>query len=137
APSVHPRTRPREGPRRAGARPGSQWLGASLLVCETAFLVAAGGPLWSSSSTLPAPTPQVKDLQHLVGTSLVAFGTDSCSQVGVLPDFNSVYGIRELGIFDPLISRAYYRSWRLTSGSVYSLSSTYFWHDNHFCPAVS
>ena len=45
---------------RADAR---HWLAALLLACETAFLIAAGAPLWSSSQASLTPTPAVTALR--------------------------------------------------------------------------
>ena len=48
------------------------WLGGFiLLACETAFLVSAGAPLWSSSSAFYTLTPAETTLKQLVGSSTV------------------------------------------------------------------
>ena len=48
----------------------ARWAGLGLLACETIFLVTAGAPLWSSSSTFYATTPSVAALQRAVGSSV-------------------------------------------------------------------
>ena len=48
--------------------------GVVLLVCETAFLVTAGAPLWTSSATPFASTPSMVALKSAVGQSVVGLG---------------------------------------------------------------
>jgi Bacterial membrane protein YfhO len=124
----------RHGARSAPHRPRPAiglWAGVALLIGETAFLVAVGGPPLPSSPTFFSPTPQVRALQSEVGTSLVGFGTGSCAnvvvpQVGILQEANDAYGVDELAAYDPLLSRQYTRSW---PGSLLFSSL--------FCPKVS
>ncbi len=66
--------------RRAPAPTGRYWLSVGrwaavcLLAGETAFLVAAGAPLFSSSPRFLTPTPAEVTLQRAVGSSVVGFG---------------------------------------------------------------
>ncbi len=128
--------------RHAGPLPGRKGRVAAglLLGCETAFLVTAGIPLWTSSSQTPGPTPAVASLQKAVGTSLVGLGTGSCvastflgdPELGVLPETNILYQVDELAIYDPLVPSAYFSSWkRLTKTSG---GSSYYYL---FCPSVT
>jgi hypothetical protein len=111
-----------------------------LLVCETAFLVAAGAPVWTSSSQVPAPTPAVTALQQAVGTSLVGLGTGSCvastflgyPEPGILPEANIAYQVDELAIYDPLVPSAYFSSWKQLTGT--AGGSAYYYL---FCPSVT
>ena len=48
--------------------------GSLLLLVETAFLLASGAPLLSSSSHYPTSTPEVTALKRTVGTAIVGFG---------------------------------------------------------------
>ncbi len=114
--------------------------GGLLLICETAFLVTAGIPLWTSSSQVPGPTPAVASLQKSVGTSLIGLGTGSCvastflgdPELGVLPETNILYQVDELAIYDPLVPSVYFTSWqRLTRMSG---GSSYYYL---FCPSVT
>ena len=98
--------------------------GGILLACETAWLVAAGAPLWSSSSQGLGPTPAVVSLQKAVGTSLVGLGTESCvaSELfgapvfGILPEANDVFRIHQLAIYDPIAPIADHTVWRKVTG---------------------
>ena len=114
--------------------------GGILLACETAFLVAAGAPLWSSSSQGLGPTPAVVSLQKAVGTSLVGLGTESCvaselfdaPELGILPEANDVFQIHQLAIYDPIAPIAYYTVWRKVTGQ--AGGNSYF---EQFCPVVT
>ena len=89
--------------------------GVSLLACETAFLVAAGAPLWTSSSTPFASTPAVVALKSAVGSSVVGLGGSLCflpPGLGIPENAQVAYGVQELALYDPMIPSAYYSSWR-------------------------
>ena len=107
---------------RADAR---HWLAALLLACETAFLIAAAAPLWSSSQASLTPTPAVTALQRAVGSSIVGFGTTYAfpTGVGILPNVNDVYEVPELAAYDPMIPREYFRSLRAATGERAGTSS--------------
>jgi hypothetical protein len=107
------RRRERTG-RGPGSRRAALYIAASWLVCTTSFLVAAGGPLWSSSSGLP-PDPAETTLQHSVGTSLVGFGVAN-AEFGIWRDVNDMFGVRELSVIDGSVPRSYFTSWRLVTG---------------------
>jgi len=114
--------------------------GGILLVCETAFLVASGAPLWTSSPHPLQTTPAVTSLQRKVGTSLVGLGASQCiastylgtSQLGILAQANTLFLVHELDIYDPLIPKSYFTSWQELTGS--QGGSAYFYQ---FCPAVT
>ncbi len=111
----------RRGSPRHPARTGSvgPWAGLALLLCETAFLVAAGAPLVSSSPTFLAPTPAETALRQAVGSSLVAFGARDCHTpptLGMHQDINVVYGVRELADWDPMTPEALFRSLKASTG---------------------
>ncbi len=133
------------GNRRTARRPtwGAVAVGA-LLAGESAFLIAAGAPLWSSSPGLPAPTPAQLAFVRATGTSLVGFGEGGCSTVpwgigcagpdlGVLPDYNAAVGIRELIVYDPITPAAYYGSYVEATGHQSGCSSVW----DVFCPAIT
>jgi hypothetical protein len=112
----------------------------TLLACETAFLVAAGAPLISSSPVVLTPTPVVATLQKAIGSSLVGLGTESCVAStyfggpgqGILPQANVLFQVHELAMYDPLAPSAYYSVWHMLTGS--DGGSSYFYQ---FCPAVT
>ncbi len=96
-----------------------RWAGLALLLCETAFLVAAGAPLVSSSPTYLVPTPAETALRQAVGSSLVAFGARDCHTpptLGMHQDVNVVYGVRELADWDPMTPEALFRSLKASTG---------------------
>jgi len=107
----------RRTPRPAGAV-------SVLLALETAFLLSAGVPFWSVSSSYFAPNPAITALQQRVGDSLVGYGscrslrylTASPNEVGIRPDANIGYGLHELAVYDPILPESYFRSWLAVSG---------------------
>jgi hypothetical protein len=113
---------------------------AVLVICETAFLVSSGLPLWTSSSHPFQTTPAVASLQRTVGSALVGLGVSQCiaatflgsSQPGFLPNANVLFNIHELAIYDTVIPNAYFTSWKSLTGS--EGGEAYF---NLFCPAVT
>ena len=93
--------------------------GLVLLACETAFLVAAGAPLASSSPTFLTPTPAEAALQRTVGPALVAFGARDCHvppTLGIHQDVNVVFGVHELADWDPMVPEATFRSLKAATG---------------------
>jgi Bacterial membrane protein YfhO len=95
------------------------WAGLALLLCETAFLVAAGAPLVSSSSTFLTPAPAVSALRNDVGSALVAFATRDCHTpptLGIHQNLNIVYEVRELAVYDPITPEATFRSLKAATG---------------------
>jgi hypothetical protein len=122
-----------------GVRPtAGQVAGAVLLLLETAFLVAAGAQLWSSSTNGARPTPAVTSLVRAVGTSTVGFGVFTCylgpgvTDLGVLPESNILFGLHELDFYDPVLPRGYIQSWAAMSKT--SPAAPIF---NSFCPALT
>ena len=111
---------------------------ALLLLLETAFLVASGAQIWSSSPDGPESTPAVVALARAVGGSTVGFGTFTCyagpglSSLGILPESNILFGIHEFDFYDPILPRGYVQSWADVSRSTPDVPIY-----NSFCPAVT
>ncbi|HVA10182.1 MAG TPA: YfhO family protein, partial [Acidimicrobiales bacterium] len=104
----------RSGPMRASRFGVGAAVGLLLLACETAFLLVAGAPLWTSASTPFSPTRAEMALKSAVGSSVVGFGAPLCffpPGLGILPNAQLAYGVQELGLYDPLIPSAYFSSW--------------------------
>ena len=105
------------------------------LAVESAFLVTAGAPIFSSSSTFFAPTPAESRFQSLVGSSLVGSAQGSvkyaCVPMGIIPDVNVVFGVHELNVYDPTIPLDYYTSFRQLTGESAGARSF-----NSYCPAI-
>ncbi len=103
--------------RRAG--PFAAWGLALLLALETGFLLSAGMPFWSVSSGYLPSNPGITALQKSVGSSLVGFGdcglktyvTGPTAQLGLWPDINVAYGVREFEVYDPILPESYYRAY--------------------------
>jgi len=109
--------------------------GVSLLVCETAFLVAAGAPLWTSSSTPFASTPEIVALKSTVGSSVVGLGGTLCvlpPGLGIPENAQVAYGVQELALYDPMIPSAYYSSWRAVSRDSPGIPD-----DSVYCPGIT
>jgi len=102
----------------------SRWGPALLVALETAFLLNAGIPFWSVSSTYFPTNPAITELQHTVGTSLVGYGgcrsfrylTPSKAEVGIRPDANIGYQLHEFAVYDPILPARYFRAWKAISG---------------------
>ncbi len=131
-------TRRRRGQRFDTGRPRSimarRWAALMLLACETAFLVAVGAPLWSSSPTFLKPTPAEAIYISAVGSRVVGMGSGACndySSLGIVPDVNIDYGVRELAVYDPMTPLAYARSWAATTEQPVAH------HPGGFCPSVT
>ncbi len=106
-----------------------------LLVCQTAFLVAAGSFVWSSSATCLTPNPAEMTLQRTVGSALVGLGTGSCifpPGLGILPNVNIMLGVHQVAVYDPLLPKAYFASWQRYTGE-----SGGFEDISTFCPNVT
>ena len=117
-------------------RPG-RWVGIALLVCESAFLVAAGAPLWTSSNTPFAPTPAVTALKRAVGASLVGLGAPRCflpPGLGILANTQIVFGVHELTFYDPSAPERYFSSWTDLTGSA---NDAGFLKYSIYCPGVA
>lgn len=112
--------------------------GASFLLVEAGFLLTAGAPLFSSSSTPFATTSAVRSLQHLVGSSTVGSGVEgpfvgeSPCDLGIPVDANMLFGVHELDDYEPAISFAYFASWGSATGVF--LDDNF---GNNFCPPIS
>lgn len=96
----------------------------ALLVLQGAALVGSGVSFWSLSSSSFAPTAAVTRLQQVVGTSIVArseclplpFTHPDNGETGLRPNTNVAYSVHELAAYEPVLPRAYYRSWLAVSG---------------------
>lgn len=111
---------------------------AALMLCEGAFLVSAGAPLWSSSDHLYTETPAAVAFQRDVGSSLVGFGAPDCylpPGYGIPQNVNAFFGVRELAAHDPITPVAYYSGWKklVHGASVIPKSEPQF---QTFCPGV-
>ncbi len=100
------RRRPGETPGGSARRVGVGQRAALVLVAvEIAFLVGVGSSTLSSSSSPFEDAAPVQALQKAVGSALVGFGSPSCElppSLGLLPEANAAYGVRELSAYDPL-----------------------------------
>jgi len=127
--SKHTRPLPRDRSRRVGA---------AFLVGATAYLVAVGAPLWSSSPSFITATPAETSLEQQVGSSLVGLGSPQCllqPGLGIRPNVNAVFDIRELAVYDPLMPSAYFSPWR--GSSVQPKDFPYASAVSTFCPGIT
>ena len=109
--------------------------GLALLLCQTAFLVVAGAPLFSSSATFFATTPPVSELQQEVGSSLVGWGPNPgyfCVGLGIHPDVNSVFSVHQLALYDPMVPRSYFSAFESLAHRPAGDSAA-----NDYCPALT
>jgi Bacterial membrane protein YfhO len=116
----------------------SRWLtlGAvgSLLLCQTAFLIAIDGPLPSSTSTPYPRTPGVVALQRAVGSSLVGLGNNTRYSgglgLGLAPNTNVPYGVHEFTEYDPIAPLSWFRQWGATNRTSAGVPSVYLFTPN-------
>jgi len=109
--------------------------GVSLLICEGAFLLAAGSPLWTSSSVQFAPTPSILALQHAVGSSLVGYGAPLCffpPGLGIPANAQVAYGVHELAGYDPSLPSTYFSSWKALTGQSGGIPAI-----SAYCPVIT
>jgi hypothetical protein len=130
--------------RRTAPSPGEPTLspgrlaGGFLLLLETAFLIASGALLWSSTANGIPPSPQVSTLAGSVGDATVGFGAYTCfdgpstTALGILPETNILYGVHEFDFYDPILPRNYFRAWSDVSRSGAGVPIF-----NSFCPAIT
>lgn len=130
----HPRTQSLDR-RRFRLRPGllDLWV---LLIVETMFLVSAGAGFVSSSPSFLPNNASVTTLQHLVGSSLVGFG--SCQEngfpaTGLVPDVNLAYGVSEFAAYDPILPRSFHISYGNATNSSTQVIPPY----GLFCPEIN
>ena len=108
-----------------------------LLATQSAYLVWAGIGLNSYFSKPFHVNQPLAELKHLVGGKLVALdGTNTqdvtlWTGVGLYPEVNIGYGIRELAIHDPVIPRAYFLTWPAQTATLNARLG-----NNLFAPAV-
>lgn len=131
---LHRRSASTGRPERPSRVTAGRLAGLSLLACETAFLVAAGAPLWTSSSTPFASTPAEVALKSTVGSSVVALGGSLCflpPGLGLPENAEVAYGLQELAVYDPMVPNAYFSSWRAVSREVPGIPD-----DSVYCPGI-
>ncbi|MGH9080776.1 MAG: YfhO family protein [Acidimicrobiales bacterium] len=122
-------------PRKAVWRRRGLMAGGVLLVCETAFLISAGAPLWTSTSTPFATTPAELALKRAAGSSVVGFGAPLCffpPGLGIPVNAQLAYGVQELALYDPMIPNSYFSAWAALTGQPAGNRS-----DSAYCPVVS
>jgi hypothetical protein len=113
-----------------------RWAAVSFLVCQTAFLVTVGAPLWNSSASYLPVTPTIAALQRAVGTSIVGNGEiEACSVLGVRENVNVAYELHEFEVYDPMLPRAYFLNWHAATGEMRDEAG--FLQYSTFCPGVT
>ena len=140
---VEPSTGPAPTPAGRGVAPAATSVltaGAAcllLLAAQTAYLVWAGTGV-NSYAARPFPvTAAVATLERLVGNNLLALdGTNKhdvtlWTGVGLYPEVNAGYGIRELAVHDPVIPPSYFQTWPSQSATLNAGLG-----NNFFAPAV-
>ena len=112
------------------------WAALAMLLCETAFLVGVGAPLWTSSSSyLPSTATEVA-FKRAVGSSIVGNGVpEACITLGIRVNLNVVYGIQEFAVYDPMIPRAYFQTWKASTGQPQRVAG--YPQYSFFCPGVT
>jgi Bacterial membrane protein YfhO len=102
----------------------------SLLLCQTAFLVAVDAPLPSSTSTPYPRTHRVVALRRAVGSSLVGLGEFSeyigGFGLGLIPNTNVADGIHEFAEYDPITPSTWFSRWKPTNGTPVGVSAPFY-----------
>jgi hypothetical protein len=112
-----------------------QWVAIPLVACEAAFLITAGGPLWTASDAPFAATPTVVAFKHAVGSAVVGYGAPLCffpPGLGIPVNAQVAYGVQELGSYDPALPSAYFSSWKVLTGQSGGITSI-----SAYCPVIT
>ena len=108
--------------------------GLSVLVgIETLSLLAGGGVLIASTpSGYPATAP-VQELQRIVGDTRVGTGNggEGCP-LGILPNANILFGVRQVNMNEPIMPKGYYSAWESRNHSVPGAADF-----SQFCPVIT
>jgi Bacterial membrane protein YfhO len=119
-------------PRRASL---GRWIAAPLLVCEAAFLVTAGGSVWTASDTPFPTTPSIVAFKHDVGSAIVGYGAPLCffpPGLGIPVDAQVAYGVQEFAAYDSALPSAYFSSWKALTGQTGGIKAI-----SAFCPVIT
>ena len=112
-----------------------RWIAAPLLLCEAAFLVTAGGPVWTASDTPFPTTPSIVAFKHDVGSAIVGYGAPLCffpPGLGIPVDAQVAYGVQELAAYDSTLPSAYFSSWKAITGQTGGIKAI-----SAFCPVIT
>ena len=110
------------------------WVACLLLALESAFLVVAGSTVWTASPHGAEATHAVKQLQRIVGSSVVGLGRSDCltQSTGINPNANILFDIHEYAVYEPLLPSIYYTNWAELTGTSGGISEA-----SRFCPAFT
>ena len=105
-----------------------------LLVGEVVLLVSAESILISSSPSSYSPTKAVTALQKTVGDARVGTGPSSAGlcTLGVSPEANVLFGLRELDLYDPIVPEAYFTQWQRETNTSAGEPDL-----DEFCPSIT
>jgi Bacterial membrane protein YfhO len=106
----------------------------SLLGFESIFLVTSGAVQIGSSTQGIVATPAITALKTSVGSAVVGFGPGTVAAgcgLGVVPDVNIALQLHELSLYDPIVPKSYFTTWRQMTDS--EAGSVEF---NLFCPPI-
>lgn len=134
--------RPDSGTTATGSGNITRYVAGSLLVIQSAFLVASGVSFWSLNSTYFAPTSAVEGLKHAIGGASVAIGPcrptpftpPYSTETGIRPNANVGFDVHEFAAYEPTLPRTYDRSWTAISGMPVL---PVFYRVGLFCPFVT
>jgi Bacterial membrane protein YfhO len=90
-------------------------LGLALCGVQAVFLLTATPGIWSSSNSFFPVTPAIATLQSEVGQARVGYST--CPSIiatpglGILPEANSAYGVREAAAYDGIVPKSYFTAY--------------------------
>lgn len=110
---------------------------AALFAVESGFVLTATPSLWASSSSFFPSTPAVTSFQHIVGDERVGYA--DCPSIlgfpnlGILPEANSAYHVREAAVYDGTVPRSYFTSYFATIGEPVPTDTGF----GNFCPSIS
>ena len=105
-----------------------------LLAVESIFLVTSGAVQFGSSAEGIVATPAVHAVKNTVGSAVVGFGTGPLAAqcaLGVVPEVNGALQLHELELYDPIVPKSYFTTWRQETGSNGGNTEL-----NLFCPSI-
>lgn len=108
----------------------------AVVVLESAFLVTAGRSVWTSTADGTPPNATARHLAQVVGSTVVGLGVPLClptpSMLGISPNANILYGVRQFAVYDPMVPKRLYTHWLATTGQAPGYPEY-----SHFCPGVT
>lgn len=107
---------------------------STLIALETAMLVTAGIPVFTSAPSSVTPTFTYFEIKTEVGNGVLGFGSPQCfpTTLAILQNSNIAFHVHEFAVYDPLTPLEYFTSWKEETGRTGGVPTEW-----GFCPAIT